>query len=154
METPLEAILEMFGDDAPHCYCCALKIDHDCHFIDPLYVCEPCFRDLERDAESESPEFALKNCRITEAWPVWDATTEWSITPEDYEFGDRVSNTENAYRTTCRHECTNYDELISSLDKFNPLDSILYDAIRDRIDELIDDEIHEKDLIKHEEDWD
>lgn len=154
METPIEAILEMYGDDAPGCCCCEIKIDKDCHFIDPFYACERCFRELDRDAESQWREYARKNCKITEDLPEWDATTQWSITPEDYESGARESNTENAYRTTCRHEFTNYDELISSLDRFNPLDSIQYSAIRGRIDELIFVEIQRKDLIKHKKDQD
>ena len=146
-ETPYEAMQEMYGDDLPQCDVCGDAISDDCYYVDPGYICQDCFASTADEHESDARAFVAKNLKITTPLPRFDRSTAWTISRADYEYGDRVSNTENAYRTQCRHKHTNYDELIAKLSKDSSLDNVWYAIVRAAADEMIDDEIIRKDLI-------
>lgn len=151
--TPMEALTEMFGDEIPNCVVCDEVIDDDCFFVnDSRFICGDCFDTWEEQLEASAKAFANAKCRITGELPKFDKATEWTITPEEYAAGERCSNTENAYRTHCRHERTNYDSLIASLDRDDPHDQIFYEAIRARTDEMIEEEVELKNLIVNSDD--
>lgn len=150
--SPTKAILGEAGDNMPNCSDCESPINGDHRVIDSDYICEPCFETLERDTESEATQFAQQNCIITETLPAWDASMTWPLVPDDYDLDNRVSQIRNAYRSWCRHNFTNHDELASSLDKCNPLDLVRLSAISDRIDLLIDHEIERNDQIRFGDD--
>ena len=139
---------EIEGDQC--CFVCGEAIVDDCHY-DELgndeYICIPCFEAGEEGRRKDAKEFAAANLRITSPLPRFDEAKAWTITPDQYSSGDKVSNTENAYRTRCRHKHTNYDELIKSLDKHRSLDNAYCDEIRNAANELIDEEIQAKNLI-------
>lgn len=111
-------------------------------------ICKECCEPIISELEAEAQRYAEENVKITETLPVFDPSTSWTITPDEYAMGDRVSNTENAYRTRCRHDYTNYDSLIALLEKHDQWDEIEYRAIRNRADELVDEEIEKNDLIR------
>jgi hypothetical protein len=60
-----------------------------------------------------------------------------------YWIGDRLSLI--PYEDMChyRHRCTNYDELVELLDRDSFVDSILYEAIRARTHNLVEEELEE-----------
>lgn len=146
--TPFDAIVEMYGDDLPVCECCGEDITDDCHFTDPGYQCQDCHSVFVGMEESKAAIYAADELKITVPFPRFDSMEAWSISPDEYESGDRVSNTENAYRTRCRHENTNYDQLIGNLSTDCEVDQIKYAAIREAADQLVNEEIEAKDLIQ------
>jgi len=144
-ETPVEAILEVGGSN--ECKYCESEFEDfgiydgvDSHFCEScaIMLCQEYFDDAIVSAEEE--------CRITKDLPKFDPTYQWACTREEYEFGFRESNTENAYRTICRHQYTNYDELISGLDRDSMYDQAKYHAIRSTVEKLIESEIESMSL--------
>lgn len=83
--------------------------------------------------------FAEAQCRITRPLPEYDPDEEFRCTPEEYENGDKASKTPNAHPCHCRHNGTNYDDLIRELDRSSATDQVVYRAIRDRIEKLLED---------------
>jgi hypothetical protein len=92
---------------------------------DAGYFCERCDRERGERLTAEARIYAERECRITRPLPEYDRRREHSHTPD-------------AYLAHCRHSCTNYDELIVGLDRESVRNRIYYDAIRDRITELIE----------------
>jgi hypothetical protein len=82
--------------------------------------CEACGARLLLESEAEARVFADANCKIT-----------------------RPINRPDADRTCARHEHTNYDELVNSLDTTKELNALYWFAIRDQIDELVEQAIEE-----------
>lgn len=107
-------------------------------------ICAECYTSAESEEErifDESPARiaeAVSMCKATADFPVFDESETWAPTPEQYERGERDAYTENSYRCYCRHSCTNYDDLIRNLDRHDAADQLVYDAIRARIDELVE----------------
>ena len=87
----------------------------------------------------EAEAFAREHCEICKSVPEYEPEYRWSVTPEEYAAGMKECYTENSHRAYCRHRCTNYDALLAGLDRGGLRDRILYDAIRARIEELLDD---------------
>lgn len=108
----------------------------------PPTYCEPCITDLKDRAEAKAKVYAAQNCKITKPLPEYDSQFEFRASPEDYDHGARESYTPNAYMCHCRHNCTNYEDLIASLDRNSLFDHAKYRAIRDRITDLLESEIH------------
>jgi hypothetical protein len=131
-------VAEAFEGEDVHCDECGVKLEWAC-YARAAYYCERCMAELAKQAETEAREYALEQCRITRPLPQYDPSREYRCTPEEYDAGDRESYTPNAHACYCRHECTNYDELIEGLDQQCELDQIYYLAIRDRIEELIEE---------------
>jgi hypothetical protein len=160
MLTPFDALQELFGDDIPNCGYCDRPLffeDIDeCYYIEigdeTFYVCLDCYPAFEEGHQIAAREYAKEELRIIKPLPAFVRSEAWTITPDEYERGYRIANTENAYRTRCRHEYTNYDDLISGLDQYNLCDQIWYDVIRELVDEMIDEEIESKELIVDFED--
>ncbi len=137
--TPVEAIEEIVGP-SPRCDKCKDELEEFgvCDGVD-MYLCDSCAQGIYRETLDKANLFAAHECKITCDLPTFDPNDAWACTREEYARGDRESNTENAHRTRCRHCYTNYDDLIRGLDRDSLYDRAKYDAIRDRIDELIDD---------------
>lgn len=134
----------MTSIDEPSLSCASCGGAIPTEFDSAATLCPGCARDNEMDAakdqhESEAERFALENCRITAHAEPYDPQYRQAPTPEEYEAGDRAAYTQNAWRTHVRHNCSNYDALIAGRSRDDPRDRVYYDAIRARIDELIDD---------------
>lgn len=104
-----------------------------------LVMCMRCYSDEERRIEEAHPCIpdVVAMCCITKDFPEYDRSCEFRPTPDEYKIGDREAYTPNAYVCGCRHNCTNYNELIRALVKFDAADEVVYNAIRERIDELV-----------------
>lgn len=102
-------------------------------------LCQSCGSDLVDKWTGEAEQFAEQNCKILGQLPRFDSVNVFAATPEGYNAGDREANTPNSYQARLRHQFTNYDELIKGLAKLASVrDSIHYDAIRARIEELLE----------------
>jgi hypothetical protein len=117
------------------------------------WYCEGCINALAQVIVKEAESYALESCKITRPLAKYDARYEYRPTPEEYNSGAKEAYTENAHRAHCRHNCTNYDELIKTLSKYSEVlrDKVYYEAIRKRIDELLDDAIGESGSLEDEE---
>jgi hypothetical protein len=103
--------------------------------------CETCAEQRVKIAEQEAKEFAEENCKITKVLPKFNPAREFSCTPEEYEAGNRESYTRSSHLCHCRHNCTNYDDLINGLDPHDLVHAIFYEAVRSRIEGLLTDQI-------------
>jgi hypothetical protein len=115
------------------------------------YYCDGCIDDVIDKAKVEAIAYAEEHCKITSRLPEYDSIHEFRCSPEDYEMGYRESYTPNAYMCHCRHQCTNYDELIDPLDTDTIEGEVYYKAIKARITELLEPEV-EKRLYEDDED--
>ncbi len=102
------------------------------------HLCKSCAVAMAESVAAEAKVYAREHCKITSPLPRFDPSREYRCTPEQYENGDRESYTRNSHACHCRHECTNYDELIRGLDESNPLDRLRYAIVRSQIEELIE----------------
>jgi hypothetical protein len=145
---------EQLDEDAT-CQSCRRALDEWVYYDwEEHYFCEPCAEALTERWLKEARAYAEANCRITSKLPSYDSSLEFTCTPQEYEEGDRVSYSENAYLCGCRHGCTNYDDLIRPLDRYYPKDRVYYFAIRERIHELLEaneDYMHEPEDEDEEE---
>src|SRR6266567_2260600 len=120
---PVDDIKEMLNaGDNLFCAKCAKPITHEGYAFqgnDESY-CEACGARFLLETEAEARVFADANCKIT-----------------------RPINTPDADRTHARHEHTNYDELVKALDTTNELNALYWFAIRDRMNELVEEAIEE-----------
>lgn len=137
------------------CLFCDDAITEEAYYVEEFSgnLCEHCVQEYVKECEMEAKVFAAEHCRITKALPAYDDENEFRCTPEEYETGFGVSNTPDAYFVSCRHENTNYDELIWGLSRTAMWDQVLYHAIRDRIDRMLIDEIEEKHPNVHCDWW-
>ena len=103
------------------------------------YLCESCFQEIIDGARQEAEAFAEANCKITGKLHRFDPENECACSPKDYALGEKESYTENSVRAQNRHNCTNYDELIPDRHDTSIRARELYQAIRTRIEELLDD---------------
>ena len=106
-------------------------------------ICVKCYSDEEQRVGEAYPRIpdAVAMCRITGEFPVYDQSLEFKPTRDEYEMGNRTSYSPRAYDCHCRHNCTNYDELIRTLGKHDAADQVVYRAVRDRIDDLVNEGI-------------
>jgi hypothetical protein len=129
------------------CESCGKKLRRYAYCISDGAYCKACSADAYADAdadayEEECREYAEAECKITMPFPIYDPDHEHRVTREEYEHGSRESYSRNAHSCHCRHQCTNYDSLIRKIAKDGSEASmVMYSAIRQRIQELVEDEI-------------
>lgn len=146
---PLVPVFEMIeeGEELRCAECNRLfGEDEEAVYWGDVHRCEACSEKLAEIVEADAAEFAEENCKITKALPKYNPLHEFRCTREDYESGySKESYTRNSHLCYCRHNCTNYDELIKGLNRFDHSleNQILYQAIRCRIDELLEEQIEE-----------
>ena len=133
---------QLFGYDGtnPICCGCSREIEIEACYVDPngSVVCYECYDQDRVLVESpERIEEAVAECEILFELDEYHRSKEWRPTHEEYGMGLREAYTPNAYVCYCRHGCTNYDSLIRDLDRSDPVDQAVYSAIRERIDELV-----------------
>lgn len=146
--TPVD---EIDGDDVS-CAECGANLADEAYFDgDGAYYCEPCMDKFVKEVTWEAKEFAEENCRITEPLPRYDPENEYRCTPEEYQMGARESYTPNSHMSHCRHNCTNYDELIAALDRDSVRDRIYYTAINVKITELLQERIETDESFDEDE---
>jgi hypothetical protein len=147
MYLPLIPVAEVTQEDGEELRCTECdKLfgeDEEVAYFEDGYCCQTCAEERTEIAETEAKQFAEENCKITKTLPKYDPTQEFRCSPDDYESGSRESYTRNSHLCYCRHNCTNYDDLIKGLDKCDLEDQIAYEAIRCRIEELLRDQIEE-----------
>lgn len=123
--------------------------DSDHHADSIKFFCEKCAQQAVDALVAEAEVFARTNCKITSELPPFYCDLEFRCTPEEYENGNRESYTENSHFCGCRHNCTNYEELISEhSDEWSMRGRAYYMVIHQVINNLIDEEISQKDLIR------
>jgi hypothetical protein len=151
---PVEEVEEMNEmEERLTCDSCNTIIDGDAHDDGSgAYYCENCADSLIEKWTEEAIAFAEKHCRITAKLPAYDPAREFTCTPEEYEHGNREAYTPNAYLCMCRHDCTNYDELIADLSRDDAEDCVYYAVIRFYIDELLKEHEDYMDYAEEEED--
>jgi hypothetical protein len=132
---------ELRDGEPVSCDLCSKQITDLCYLDNEHTYCEGCTEALVKKLTGEAVAFAQENCVVTREFPKYDPSREFRCTPEQYENGDRESYTPNAYICHCRHTRTNYDDLIAGLDRDSIEDRVYYDAIRNRVDELVRDGI-------------
>lgn len=135
---------ELDLDDASCSLCGAQFVDEACYLDEfEALFCEPCAASYVNELEQEAKAYASEACKITETLPKFDAEHQFRCSPAEYEMGMKSSNTPNAHLATCRHECTNYDDLIRQYSRSSRSirDQAYYAAIRDRTDEMLIAEI-------------
>jgi len=119
------------------CVICKKHITGEAYPIEEEWFCEQCAEACLADIQKEAIAFALEHCRITSPLHQFQEEYEYRCGHEEYELGCKESYTENSVRAFNRHCCTNYDDLIEGLDRFDATDHVFYVAIRERIDELV-----------------
>ena len=112
--------------DGVHCDDCGERLTDEAYWdSDSDCYCELCANQLVEKTKIEAESYAREHCKITCQPPTYDLVYE----------------TPNALAALCRHEYTNYDELIKDLDRDGITGRIYYKAIRLVIEELLDDVI-------------
>lgn len=135
--TPLDAFEET--DEQPLCDECGglvvrrTGMETMCYLDDEKF-CEKCADVILKDVIRDAEEFAVSECRITRVPHIYDPSYV------NHELGDRPY-TRNAVDCHNRHNCTNYESLIRGLSRDENVDRIYYQAIKNRIGELLDTEI-------------
>lgn len=128
------------------CVDCDRQLVGDAYFDDEAegYFCNECMQHLIEMYRAEANEFAGTHCEIVCPLPEYDAENEHRCTPEEYERGEKLSNTPNSYFAACRHRCTNYEELLEEFERDSVRGRVFYEVIRTKIDDLLKDEILQK----------
>ena len=106
--------------------------------IDAALYCEGCSAIVIDERKAEIDE-VVSELRITTKFAKFDRRRRFAPTPREYDAGDREAYTENSTRAYNRHNCTNYDDVIDGLDGDDALSQACYDAVRARVEELLDD---------------
>jgi hypothetical protein len=141
--TPVADIVEQ-QDEVRCLECNRLLGEHEgAIFWGDVYRCEDCSYKVAEVLEVTAAAFAVEHCRITGKLPRFNPACEVRCTMEEYAEGFRDSYTRNSHLCECRHNYTNYEELIENLDRDNVRDQIFYGAIRMRIDALLRERIEE-----------
>jgi hypothetical protein len=103
--------------------------------------CEACFADEIEKIKKRARAYAVRYCKITSKLPKYNPDKRDAPTPEEYAAGDREGHTENSVYAEARHKCTNYDALLQrkAADRECYRCCLYYEAIRDRIEELLEE---------------
>jgi hypothetical protein len=135
---PVEA-MEDLGVD-PCCQKCNARLMYYGNYDngDGSYYCDACATAFIKEWEDKAWDYAVEACKITEPLPEYDHSCEYRCTPEEYEAGDRESHSPGSYAAFCRHNCTNYDDLIKPLSRYSAEDRVMYAAIRERTMEMLE----------------
>jgi hypothetical protein len=135
--------VEDLDEELIECSECKAPIKTEVFFEGDDFICQPCFESSIEAAEAEAAA-RVERCAIkSRPLPPYDPALEFAPTPEEYAMGDRVAYSPGSYLTHCRHNLTNYDELIDDLDKERFLDSIVYVAVHNRILALVVEAVRE-----------
>jgi hypothetical protein len=135
--TPVE------DEDGLPCAKCGQVLREEAYYDDGdgVHYCETCVKELIESLKGEAIAYAKEHCKITDPLEKYDSQYEYRCTPEDYAHGARESYTENAHMCHCRHNCTNYDELIKDLGRDSIAGRVYYTAIHARIMEMLEEAI-------------
>lgn len=125
-------------EEGVQCADCDTHLPEEAYYdgIDEFF-CKKCMDLRIEECHQEAVEFALENCRITSPLPEYESELELRCSPDAYAMGDWACYTPDYHMARCRHNCTNYDELIKDLDREAVPDRIYYNAIRERITDLL-----------------
>lgn len=107
--------------------------------IEDKYYCIDCATELAESMEDEAREYAVAHCKLTRKPERYDPKYHYACTPDEYSAGMKFSYTENSVDAYNRHECTNYDKVIQAMWGGDPVTDVFLDAVRKRIEELIDE---------------
>jgi hypothetical protein len=133
------ADLDLSPEELPViCAECGESIRDEVCMEDEGYLHTACCEGIEEEHRKEAEEFAKANCKITRKLHRFDESKAWACSPEDYEMGARESYTENSVRARNRHNCTNYEQLIPDRLDDSMWARARYEAIRVRVEELLD----------------
>lgn len=129
---------EAFGGEEVRCHRCHGQVSDEVYDFGGEFLCDDCCSKALAEAEEDAQALAA-DCRITQPIERFDPKYEYSCSREEYESGAKESHTPKSVRANNRHNCTNYDELIEGLDRYDPLDRVRYNVVRRRIDQLLDE---------------
>ncbi len=125
------------------------ETDRDYHVC-----CAECAHEMAQSWAEEAEVYAKDHCRIIGRLEQYDARYHHACTPEEYVLGDKWSYTQKSVRCENRHGgCTNYDKLIKPLREESLKHAVYYEAIRARIDFLLN-EAEERGFFDDEQDMD
>jgi len=144
LETPIEAIEEVAQKAT--CENCGRDFEEYGVYDSEggKYYCDNCRNDLVTSLVPEAERYAKDRCMLTRELPPYEPSQEFACLPEEYALGAKESYTPNSYLTAARHEYTNYDELTKNFDRDSIRGQVYYAAVRDRIEEIIAEEIEKK----------
>lgn len=128
---------EIEHDGELNCIRCGANLTVNVYQLDEDYFCENCHTVEVEEMEAEAWHYAIDNCRITHPLPEYHPENYHVCSPDEYEMGNRESYTPHALLCLCRHRYTNYEALIKGLGKSSDTDTLVYLAIRERIDEML-----------------
>ncbi len=142
MASPMP-VADILGELPPEnlplvCAHCEEPIEDEVYLEDGEYLHAACCEAIEKERRIEAEEFARVNCKITRKLHRFDPNKEWACSRDDYEMGARESYTENSVRAHNRHNCTNYDQLLPQRLDDSMWARALYEAVRERIEELLE----------------
>jgi hypothetical protein len=120
------------------CAECEETIEDEVCCEDGEYYHTACCEEIEEELCKEAEEFAKTNCKIIRKLHRFDPHKEWACSRDDYEMRVRESYTENSVRAHNRHNCTNYDQLLPQRLDDSMWARALYEAVRERIEELLE----------------
>ena len=105
--------------------CGKVFVDWDEHFSDwdGMDYCKSCIEPFQDAYYAEAVAFAEKHVKVIRDFPIYDPNT-----PQ--------SDPARRYIARCRHDCTNYDDLLLLLHGLNSGRDILYFAIKELANEL------------------
>jgi len=112
--------------------------------------CLDCAQAIIKEYAPEIAEY-VSRVRITDRVEKYDPRYRSAPTREEYDAGFREAYTENAVRAHNRHTRTNYDELIRGLDRSDALEQAVYNAVRERVEELLDEALLDEEEVDEEE---
>jgi hypothetical protein len=127
---------EALEDCEPICGACSAALTWFWE-LDGQYLCENCVESHLPHIIEECQQYAHNECEITADFPPYDAALEYRPTRREYAEGCRDAYSPRAWLSRVRHECTNYDDLISHRDSFDLRDRVKYVYVRHRIHALI-----------------
>lgn len=117
--------------DGVVCDDCGTRLTDEAYWDEGECYCETCANQLVEETKIEAESYAREYCKITGPLPEHNPDEESVI----------------AHLADCRHNYTNYEELLERLgrrlDRFSIVGKIYYQAIRLTIEELLEDMIDE-----------
>jgi hypothetical protein len=138
-------------DEPVACVGCDTRLDEQACVVACEWCCETCAATLLKEEAREARAFALERCRITFPPEKFDSDPKLRFAPtrEQYEMGSKEAYTWNAVRASNRHNRTNYDALLSEVEaelglgRDDPVTRVWYEAIRERIEALLEEAEHD-----------
>jgi hypothetical protein len=141
-------VCDLGSDSTVTCRECRkpLSNEDECYSYSDGVFCLPCGDLLAANYWLEAREFAMARSAIKPDLPKYEGDSSFKCTPEQYAAGEKMSDTPNAHFCSCRHEYTNYEQLIADLDCETLRDKLFYAAIRSRIDKLVAERLQQLEL--------